>query len=78
VRAGAETADRQQPGGGMKIQDFFQPPGDANVTPILRWLRHVQQGLSRIGNDDHRGETELCRLSGLPSCCFAHFVDKQK
>jgi len=43
-----------------------------------RWLRHIQRRLSCIGNGRARGEAELCRLSGLPSCCFTHFADKLK
>jgi len=45
---------------------------------IDRLLRRVLRKLSRIGGDRIQGESELSRLSGLPSCCFAHFADKQK
>jgi len=45
---------------------------------IDRLLRRVLRKLSRIGGERIQGESELSRLSGLPSCCFAHFADKQK
>jgi len=43
-----------------------------------RLLRHIQRSLSCMGNDRARGEVELFRLSGLPSCCFTLFSGKQK
>ena len=62
----------------MMISSLFQPQGGAQGISIGRLLRHVLRKLSGTGSDRLRGETELSRLSGLPSCCFAHFADKQK
>jgi hypothetical protein len=78
VRAGTEAADRRESGGGMMIPSFFHPRKVAKGNSMGRLLRHIQRSLSCMGNDRARGEVELCRLSGLPSCCFTHVADKQK
>ena len=62
----------------MMIPTPFQSQSGAQGTSIDRLLRRVLGKLSRIGGERIQGETELSRLSGLPSCCFAHFADKQK
>jgi hypothetical protein len=62
----------------MMTQNLFHSANDAKWASIWHLLRRVQHRLSGIGNDAHRGEAELCRLSGLPSCCFSHFADKQR
>jgi hypothetical protein len=64
----------------MMIQNLFQPRTVTKGIAIWPLLRRAQQGLSRIGYglNKVRGETDLCRLSALPSCCFAHFADRQK
>jgi len=62
----------------MMIPSPFQSQPGAQGISIGCLLRRVLRKLSRIGGDRIRGETELSRLSGLPSCCFAHFADKQK
>jgi hypothetical protein len=62
----------------MRIPSPFQPQSGAQGVSINRLLRRVLRKLSRLGGDRIQGETELSRLSGLPSCCFAHFADKQK
>ena len=62
----------------MMIPTPFQSQSGAQGMSIDRLLRRVLRKLSRIGGGRLRGETELSRLSGLPSCCFAHFADKQK
>jgi hypothetical protein len=59
-------------------QTLFHSANDAKWASIWRLLRRVQHRLSCSGDTPHRGEAELCRLSGLPSCCFSHVADKQK
>ena len=62
----------------MMIPSPFQSQPGAQGMSIDRLLRRVLRKLSRIGGGRIQGESELGRLSGLPSCCFAHFADKQK
>ena len=61
----------------MILSPFQSQPGTPGMS-IDRLLRRVLRKLSRIGGARIQGESELSRLSGLPSCCFAHFADKQK
>jgi hypothetical protein len=65
-------------GGGMMTKNVFHAGIDAKCASIWRLLRRVRHRLSCTGDAHPRRETELCRLSGLPSCCFSHFADKQK
>jgi hypothetical protein len=62
----------------MMARHLLLPAVDAKWTAIWRLLRRVQHRLSCIGDAPHRCDAELCRLSGLPSCCFSHFADRQK
>ncbi len=62
----------------MMIPELFGSKGGAQGSLIGRLLRRALRKLSRAGGDRNPGETELGRLSGLPSCCFAHVADKRK
>ena len=62
----------------MMIPALFRSQSGTQGMSIDRLLRRVLRKLSRIGGGRSQGETELSRLSGLPSCCFSHFADKQK
>lgn len=62
----------------MMTQGLFHSANDATWTAIRRLLRRVQYRLAGGGHDAHRGEAGLCRLSGLPSCCFSHFADQRR
>ncbi len=62
----------------MTTRTFFHSAGAAKWASICRLLRRVRHRLSATGDGAARGEAELCRLSGLPSCCFSHVVDRQR
>ena len=62
----------------MTTRNPLLPAGDAKWASIWRLLLRVRQAFSASGDSPHRCDAGLCRLSGLPSCCFAHFADRQK
>ena len=59
----------------MTISNPLSSARDAKWASILRLLLHARRRLSAGGA--RRGEAELCRLAGLPSCCFARVADRQ-
>lgn len=62
----------------MTIRSRFQTKTGTQGRVIGRMLRRALRKLSCIGDERSQGGTELCRLSGLPSCCFAHVAEKRK
>lgn len=62
----------------MRIQSLFHPR--TYTQGISGWLRRANRALSRARGGEQeapvRCESELCRLSGLPSSFFSAFVDK--
>lgn len=62
----------------MTISSRLHTQAGTQAGAIGRMLRCALRKLSCAGDAHSRGGTELCRLSALPSCCFAHFAEKQK
>ncbi len=62
----------------MRIQSLLCPR--KYTQGISGWLRRTTRALSRARGGEQetsiRCESELCRLSGLPSSFFPAFVDK--
>ena len=61
----------------MMTRVLFHSAGEAKWLSVCRLLQRVRHRLSGIGSYTRRGEAELCRLSGLPSCCFTRVADRQ-